>query len=276
MVRVVTDSTADIPADMVAELAITSVPTYVVFGADTYRDGIDLSLQQFYERLRTTSDLPGTAAPPPAIYEEVYRQLAVETGEIVSVHPASGYSAILNSAAVAAQSVAGVRIEVIDSGQITMGYGWMAVAAAQAAQRGASLDTVVDLVHGMKPRTRVLAVLDTLELLHRGGRVDWVQAMLGALLRIKPIIQVWQGEIALVERARAFEKSVVRLLERVRALGALERAIVLHANAPARAERVADQLEEIAPGWERRITPAGVTIASHVGPGAVAVACVAA
>jgi DegV family protein with EDD domain len=274
MVRVVTDSIADIPPDMVAELGIVPVPAYVIFGAETYRDGVDLSRQQFYNRLRTTTDLPGTAAPPPAHYEEVYRRLGEETDEIISIHASSRLSAILNSATVAAEAVTGVRIEVIDSGQVTMGYGWLAVAAAEAAQEGAALDEIVALVEGLKPRCRVLAVLDTLEFLHRGGRVDWIQATLGTLLRIKPIIQVRDGEVALVERARTFRRSVARLLESVRALGVLERALVLHADAPAWAGRVADQLEEIIPDWERLITPAGVTIASHAGPGAVGVACV--
>jgi len=184
MIKVVTDSTADIPAEMAASLGITVVPCYVVFGSESYRDGVELTRQQYYDKLLTTRTLPTTAAPPPAFYEEVYRRLAEETDEIVSIHLTSRYSGLYNSAAVAARDSTGARIAVVDSGQITMGYGWMAVAAAEAAQRGGTLEEIVALVEGMKPRSWVLAVLDTLEFLHRGGRVDWMVAMVGTLLRV--------------------------------------------------------------------------------------------
>ena len=274
MVKIVTDSTSDIPADLVAELGVTVVPSYVMFGLETYRDGVELSRQQFYEKLVATKVIPSTAAPPPDAYLEVYRRLAEETDEIASIHLASRYSAIYNSASVAAGDASGVRIAVIDSEQITMGFGWLVVAAAEAAQRGASLDEIVALVNAMKPRTRVLAALGTLEYLHRGGRVDWIRALVGTLLRIKPIIEIRTGEVNLAERARTLKRSLERLLALVQELGPLERAIVLHTNAPDLASGFADQLQQVHPQWKRRIEQAGVTIASHAGPGAVGVACV--
>ena len=274
MVRVVPDSTADIPADMVASLGITVIPSYVVFGAESYRDEVELTKQEFYERLRSTRVIPTTAAPPPAIYDETYRRLAKETNEIVSIHLASRYSALYSSAVLAAESISEARITIVDSEQVTMGYGWMVVAAAEAALRGASVEQIVALVEEMKPRSRVVAVLDTLEYLHRGGRVGWIRAMIGTLLRVKPIIEVKQGEIELVERARTLHRSLGRLVERVRALGPLERAIILHADAEESAQRVAHHLQAADPGWDSLIHPAGVTIASHVGPGAVGIACV--
>ena len=276
MIRVVTDSTADIPVEMIASLGITVVPCYVVFGSESYRDGIELTRQQYYDKLLATRTIPSTAAPPPAFYEQVYRRLAEETDEIVSIHLTSRYSGLYNSAAVAARDVTAARIAVIDSGQISMGYGWMAVAAAEAAQRGGTLEEIVTLVEAMKPRAWVLAVLDTLEFLRRGGRVDWMVAMIGTLLRVKPMVGVHLGEVKLLERARTLERSVGRLLARVQALGPLERAIVLHANAPELAERVADQLQAIFPSWAPLIDQAGVAITSHVGPGTVGIACVTA
>lgn len=276
MVKIITDSTSDIPAELVEKLGITVVPSYVMFGTESYRDGVELSRNQFYEKLVSTRDIPTTAAPPPAIYQEVYRQLAEETEEMVSIHLAARYSGIYNSAAVAAQGVSGTRIAVIDSDQVTMGYGWLVVAAAEAAQCGASYDEIVALVQGMKPRTRVLAALGTLEYLHRGGRVDWIRAMVGTLLRIKPIVEVRMGEINLVERARTLGRSLGRLLVLVQELGPLERAIVLHTNAPNLASSFADELQRVNPDWVRLIEQAGVTIASHAGPGAVGVACVTA
>lgn len=274
MVRIVTDSTADIPADMIAELGITVIPSYVVFGTESYREDVELTKQQFYEKLRTTRVIPTTAAPPPAVYEEAYRGLAQETDEIVSIHLASRYSGLFSSAAVAARNTSGVQVKVIDSEQVTMGYGWMVIAAAESAQRGASVEQIVTLVEGMKPRSQVLAVLDTLEFLHRGGRVGWIRAMIGTLLRIKPMIEVRQGEVNLLERARTLQRALGRLVERVQALGPLERAIVLHTDAPKLAQRVADELQLSLPTGGPLIHPAGVTIASHAGPGAVGLACV--
>ena len=276
MVKIVTESTADIPPEMAVELGITIVPSYVVFGSETYRDGVELTKEQFYEKLVTAREVPKTAAPPPAVYEEVYRQLSGKGDGIVSIHAAASLSSLYSVASVAARAVPDVPIAVIDSEQITMGYGWMAVAAAEAARRGETLEQIADLVEGMKERSRVLAVLDTLDFVHRGGRVGWAQAMIGTLMRIKPIIEVWRGKVKLLERARTQVRSFARLMDLIQALGPLERAIVLHANAPGEAEHLADQLQAIAPHWKRLIGQAGITIASHTGPGAVGIACVTA
>ena len=274
MVKIVTDSTSDIPSELVRKLGITVVPSYVTFSGKSYLDGVELSRQQFYEKLISTKEIPSTAAPPPAFYEQVYRSLAEDAEEMVSIHLASKYSGIYNSAQVGAREVAGTRIAVVDSAQITMGYGWLVVAAAEAAQAGASYDEILDLVEEMKPRMRVLAALGTLEYLYRGGRVSWVRALVGTLLRIKPILEIRTGEINLVERARTTRNALSRLLALVQELGLLERAVVLHTNAPDLASSFADELQKLDPGWTRFITQAGVTIASHAGPGAVGVACV--
>ncbi len=275
-VRVVTDSTADIPADMAANLGISIVPCYVMFGAEAYRDGIELTRDQFYQKLTASRELPTTAAPPPAAYEQVYRQLAARSEGIVSIHLAANLSNLHAAASLGAQSVREVPIRVIDSQQVTMGYGWMAVAAAEASQRGETLERIVALVESMKARARVLAILDTLEFVHKGGRVSWAKAMIGTLMKIKPIVEVRQGTVRLLERARSRARAMDRLIELVQALGPLERAIVLHANAAAEAEALADRLQSIAPRWRRLISQAGITIATHAGPGAVGIACVTA
>jgi DegV family protein with EDD domain len=276
VVRIVTDSTADIPAELATKLKIAIVPSYVILGSESYRDGVELTKEQFYERLSAVREIPTTATPPPAAYEEVYRRLASETNEIVSIQLAANLSGLYNAASVAAQGVSEARIVVIDSEQVTMGYGLMAVAAGEAAQQGATLEEVVGLVEGMKDRSRVLAVLDTLEFLHRGGRVGWARATVGTLMRIKPIIEVHRGEVRLVERARTRARSLDRLVGMIQALGPLERAIVLHADAPDRAGQLADRVQALLPEWERLVGQAGVTVASHTGPGAIGIACVTA
>jgi DegV family protein with EDD domain len=261
---------------MVSALGITVIPSYVVFGLESYRDGVELTKAQFYEKLQTAQVVPVTAAPSPQVYEEAYRRLAREADEVISIHAASTLSSLYSSATIGARGVSEATVVVVDSEQATMGYGWMVVAAAEAAQEGATLEQIVALVEGMKPRSRVLAVFDTLEFLYRGGRVAWVQATLGTLLRIKPIVEVRQGEVLLLERARTLERALGRLIDRIQALGPLERAIVLHANAPDLAQRIADQLQTMVPDWNPLVGQAGVTIASHTGPGAVGIACVTA
>jgi len=274
MVGVVTESTADIPAEMAERLGIAIVPSYVVFGSQTYLDGVELSKEEFYAKIGTSRIIPTTATPPPTTYEVIYRRLAETTDEIVSIHLAGNLSALYEVAQVAARNVPQARIAVLDSQQVTMGYGWLVVAAAEAARRGESLDQIVSLVEELKNRTRVLAVLDTLDFLHRGGRVSWARALIGTLLRIKPIIEVRQGQVTLLERARTRRRSLQRLVDQIKALGPLERAIVLHTNAPAEAQWLSGQLEALLEGWQPLTTRAGVTIASHVGPGAVGVACI--
>jgi DegV family protein with EDD domain len=274
-VKIVTDSTADIPAEMAERLEITIVPAYVIFGTESYRDGVELTKEQFYEKLALTGQIPSTAAPSPAAYERAYRELARETDEIVSIHLASRLSALYGVAWLAAQNMQ-VRVAVIDSEQVTMGCGWVAVAAAEAALRGASMEQIVHLVERIKERSWVLAALDTLDFLYRNGRVSWVKAMFGTLLRIKPIIEVRRGQVNLIERVRTQVRSTERLIDLVRNLGTLERAIVLHTNAPAAASRLADRLQALMPHGERLIAQAGVTVASHAGPGAIGIACVTA
>lgn len=273
MVKIVTDSTADLPADLAARMGITVVPALVMFGSTSYREGIDLTHDEFYAKLVESKIIPTTGAPPPGVYEEVYRRLAQETNEILSVHLAANLSALYNVASVAAAAVSGARIALVDSQQITLGYGLIALAAAEAAQRGEPLAQILDRVEGWKKRARVYAALDTLEYIHRGGRVSWVAAVIGTLMHIKPIVQVLDGEVRLVERVRTSARAEQRLLELVQDLGPLEKAVVLHTNAPNRAERLADRIQELDPRWERMIAPAGVIIASHAGPGAVGVAC---
>jgi len=264
---------------MAEKLGIAVVPSYIAFGSETYQDGVDLTKQQFYDKLIASRVIPTTAAPPIGAYEEVYSHLAAETDEIISLQLVGRLSALHSLALIAARNVSkatGVRIEVMDTGQVTMGYGWMAVIAAEAARKGETLDQIVARVEGMKPRAWVLAILDTLEFVYRGGRTSWAKAMIGTLLRVKPIVEVRLGKVDLVERTRTIERSLDRLIERIQALGQIERAIVLHTNAPALADRLAGQLQVAYPDWEPLIGQAGVTIASHAGPGAVGVALVSA
>ena len=275
-VKVVADSTADIPEELAAELEITIVPCNVHFGLETYRDGLELSKEEFYAKLKTSSTLPTTSAPAVGLFEATYKELASETDQILSIHAASALSAIYNSAHLGAEAVSGVEITLIDSGQVSMGLGWLAIAAARAAQEGQSLAQIVALVEDMMPRVRVFAALDTLEYLRKGGRVGKTVAALGTLLNIKPLVEVRDSAVLPLERVRTRRRSIQRLIELVAELGPLEELAVLHTNAPQEAQRLAEEISFLHPLERILIAEVGVIIGTHAGPNALGVACVVA
>jgi DegV family protein with EDD domain len=276
LVKVVTDSTADIPEELAAELEITIVPCNVHFGLETYRDGLELSKEEFYAKLKTSFTLPTTSAPAVGLFEATYKELASETDQILSIHLASALSAIYNSAHLGAEALSGVEIALIDSGQVSMGLGWLVISAARAAQEGQPLAQIVALVEDMRPRVRVFAALDTLEYLRKGGRVGKTVAALGTLLNIKPLVEVRDSAVLPLERVRTRQRSIQRLIELVAELGPLEELAVLHTNAPQEAQRLAEEISFLHPLERILIAEAGVIIGTHAGPNGLGVACMVA
>ncbi len=276
MVKVVTDSTSDIPEELAVELEITIVPCNVHFGLETYRDGLDLSKEEFYARLQTSPTLPTTSAPAVGLFEATYRELANETDQILSIHLASALSAIYNSACLGAEAISDAEITLIDSRQASMGLGWLVIAAARAAQESRSLAEIAALLEDMMPRVRVFAALDTLEYLQKGGRVGKAVAVLGTLLNIKPLIEIRDSAVLPLERVRTRRKSIQRLIELVAALGPLEELAVLHSNAPQEAHRLAEEISFLHPLERILIAEVGVIIGTHAGPNGLGVACVVA
>jgi len=273
-IKIVTDSTADIPKELAAGLEITIVPCNVHFGLETYRDGIDLSKEEFYTRLKTSPTLPTTSAPAEGLFEATYRQLASETDQIISIHLASALSAIYNSACLGVEAISDAEITLIDSGQASMGLGWLVIAAARAAQEGQALAQIVALVEDMTPRVRVFAALDTLEYLRKGGRVGKTVAIFGTLLNIKPLIEIRDSAVLPLERVRTRRRSIQRLIELVTELCPLEELAVLHSNAPQKAQRLAEEISFLYPLERILIAEVGVIIGTHTGPNGLGVACV--
>ena len=232
MIRIVTDSTADIPDRLAQELEIGIIHDYINFGTQSLKDKVEISRSAFYERLVDVSTLPTTAAPGVGEFEEVYRRVGAPEAAVISLHPPASFSVLYNTAYLAAQSFPKGRVTVIDTGQITMGMGWLVLAAAKAAQAGRSVSEIVQLVTNMKRRARVLAVLDTFEFLRRSGRVNWTKALVGTLLRIKPTIEVRDSQLLPLERVRTRRRAMERLVELVEALGPLEALAILHSNWP--------------------------------------------
>jgi DegV family protein with EDD domain len=273
MIKIVTDSTADIPPDLVAD--ITVVPCFIQFGATSFLDDVDITREQFYARLASGGELPTTASPSAGMFEQAYRRVVGESDEVISLHVASALSSVCNAARVGAQAVDPERITIFDSESVTMGLGWLCLAAARAARAGMSRAQIITLLDRMKPRIHVLAAPDTLEFLRRSGRVGWASAIVGQLLHIRPVIGVYRGIVRSIDRARTRARSIQRLVELVAALGRLESLAVLHTTAQEAAAQLARRVTPLAP---QPIPVVEVTpvIGTHVGPNGLGLAAVVA
>jgi DegV family protein with EDD domain len=277
--RIATDSTADVPPWLASELQIAVVPCQVLWGEEVYQDGVDLQPQEFYQRLARSVDLPKTSQPPINRFVETYRRLLdVEGSEaVISIHVAGNLSGTVNAAWAAAQTRSDPsQVEVIDSGQISLGLGWAVIEAARMAQAGLPREDVSRAVHGMLPRLRAAAMIDTLENLYKGGRISQVTAALGTMLRVKPLIRIQSGRVDVTERVRTRSRALKRLVVMVQSWGPLARVAVLHTGAEDLAHELVSMLGDLAPDSEIMVEPAGAALTTHLGIGAVGVCAVVA
>jgi DegV family protein with EDD domain len=275
-VRIVTDSTADIPDELAEELGIGVVHDYINFGTQSLRDKLDISRTEFYTRLVADPVTPTTASPGVGEFEEAYRRAGAPEVAIVSLHPPAQFSALYNSAVLAAQAFPPGRVIVVDSGQLSMGMGWQVIAAARAARANRSLESIVELVAAMNTRTRVFAALDTFEFLHRSGRVGWARSIVGTLLRIKPMIEVREGEIVPLDRVRTRRRAMDRLVELTETMAPLQSLAVLHSNWLEGAAELQSRLVHLSPQDELLTVDVTPVIGVHVGPNGLGVAAVGA
>jgi len=264
-IAIVTDSTCDIPIDLVERLDITVVPNILIIDGESIQDDPSFYRQDFYTRLPTMSSLPTTATTSSGTYNAVYERLFRQGYEkIVSLHAARSLSGIINAASVAAQSFS-ERVLVIDSQQVSLGLGFQVLAAAEAATRGLEIASISAKIGDVRRRLRLVAMLDTLEYVRRSGRVSWARASLGSLLNLKPFIELRDGNVYRIGETRTRNKGIARLLEMMESLGPLENLAILHTNA----ESEASQLVEIM--RPRVATPpmlvhVTTVIGTHVGP----------
>lgn len=270
-VHVVTDSTADIPPDLIGDRPLTVVPLIVEIAGRSYRDGIDLSRDQFLALLRE-GHMPRTSQPSIGTFQEVYRDLIDRGYDIVSIHIAATLSGTYNSARAAAQAVAPERIRVIDTKTVSMSVGWIALEAADLAAAGKSLDEVAAHAERRTRDQRLYAVLETLEYLHRGGRIGRSALLLGSALQIKPIVEVRQGTVEPLERVRTMRRALDRLIALVTEQCPWDHVAVFHLDAPAAAETVAARLREVQPGVDLITGQIGTVVGAYGGPGLVGVA----
>ena len=273
-IRIVTDSTCDLPQSVIEQLSITVVPLFINFGDQGYRDGVDISRADFYGRLPQSNPLPTTAAPGHEVFKQAYDRLAQDGAtEILSIHISESLSGTLNVAKVAAQDTTSTRVTAFDSRQLSLGTGFVVEEAARAARDGCSLAEIIERVNGLIPRIHVFAALDTMEFLKRSGRVSSIVAGLGGLLQVKPILKMYNGK-ADSDRVRTRSRAIGQLVNLLSQCSPLERVAMVHTHAAGRAEEIRQLVEPMLPEksiWSLDITP---VIGTHIGPGAVGFAVV--
>ena len=274
MIKIVVDSTADLPAQLYQEHDITVVPVLAQFGSETLRDDVDFTRDEFYTRLIASAEPPKTAAPTVGMFEQVFRKLADEGHEIVSLSVASGLSSTFNAACQAAQLVEGARIACVDSQTVTMPLGLLALQAAQAVRAGQSIEQVVGLVESLRPKAVLFVALETLRYLEKGGRIGRMRALLGTMLSVKPIMEVRNAEVLPIEQVRTWKRVPPRLVELMQSRGMFGELAVLYTTTRDTAEQLADLCAGAGLMARERIyvVQAGGVLGAHVGPGALGLA----
>jgi len=276
-IKIVTDSTADIPQSLAKEMGITVVPLYARFGEQVYRDRIDISEDDFYQRLSNDPVHPTTSQPSPQDFADVYSKLSKEAIGIVSIHISNKLSGTVNSALRGKEiSGAACPIEVIDSEMVSMGFGLIALRAVSIAGSGKDFTEVVAEVKSLVPRAHLWALFDTLKYLARGGRIGKAKAFLGSVLNIKPILGVKEGEMVPVIQARNREKGMDQLFKFASGHGDIEDLAVMYSTTPDEASALADRLGTVFDRTKIKIARLGPALGTHAGPGALAVALIGA
>ena len=276
-VRIVADSVSDLPPSIADELDITVVPANVHFGAEVFKDGVDLQTEEFFQRLLNGPDYPTTSQPTVGDFVETYQSVAPEADGIVSIHVSGKLSGTLNSAQQGAEraSVA-CPIEVLDTQQASMAVGLIVIACARAAQSGASMSEVVEIGKSVIQRSHCIALLDTLEYLEKGGRIGKAQAILGGLLRIKPMIAVQDGEVHPYAKERTRRKAVARLESAMTDLAPLASVAVMYSTARQEADRIADSIRPlVTDDGDVMVARFGPALGTYVGPNALGVTAIA-
>ncbi len=271
-VRVVTDSSCDLPVARAEELGIEIVPLTIRFGTKEYVDRVELTNEEFWAKVATSEVLPETAAPSAGAFEETFQRLAAEGADgIICINLSSRLSATMQSAQVAAKALKGTcPVEVVDSLMVSMGLGLQCINAVRLASEGNDLDAITRATVDQARRTRLFGALDTLEHLRRGGRIGAAQALLGGMLSIKPVIEVRDGAVAEAGKVRTRSKSLKLLADKVAAATAPQQVFVFDAQAP----DIDEIIELLAPTVSRdeiEFGTIGPVIGTHAGPRTIGV-----
>jgi DegV family protein with EDD domain len=273
----VTDSTSDVPTADAEKYGVEVVPAMIMFGGHSYRDGVDISRSDLYRRMVTQRVIPTTSSPSVGAFEEAFEKvLSRGTQKILSIHLASSLSGIFNSACIAAKRFPG-RVEVMETGTVSMGTGFQILAAAEAAVGGAPMEALRKMIQDARRRVRLAALIESLTHLAHSGRLPSLVAGIGDFLQIKLLISLYEGTVSRVAQVRTQTRGLAALVDQVRSWGPIERIAVAHADARHLADQLIPQLADGIQGLNRvlrektciiEVTPA---IGVHIGPGAVGV-----
>ncbi|MBI78954.1 MAG: EDD domain protein [Gammaproteobacteria bacterium] len=274
-VAIVTDSTATIPADVISDLGIHVVPLTLVWGEETYLDGVEVTAEQFYERLQSDTNFPSTTQPSALEFENVYKTIANNYDSILVITISSELSGTYNSAVQAKDMMNDINIEIIDTKTMSMAAGFIVLAAAKAAKEGKGLSECTSIAKEANQNVGVLVALDTLEYLHRGGRIGGARKLLGGALNIKPILTVQDGIVSESGKVRTKKKALRYLIDTVSV--ELEgktnvRLSGLHASQYADCEKILGELVDIVNPTQSLITELSPVVGAHAGPGAIGIA----
>ena len=273
-IRIVTDSTCDLPEQTVSRHKISVIPLHINQGYNSFRDGVDLSREEFYTLLPKYKPAPSTAAPSPEVFRQQYEQLANEGAQsILSIHISESLSATVNSARMAAEQFKRIPVTVLDSTQLSLGLGFIVEKAAQMAELDHKMEEILDNLHELMKRAYVFASLKTLEYLRRSGRMHFAMARLGEILQIKPLLYMNQGEPT-AHRARTQSRATERLFEWLTQYAPYERLAIVHAGIQAEAEAMRERVREFLPDGEIPIMQITPVLGAHLGIGALGFACV--
>jgi DegV family protein with EDD domain len=276
MIKIVTDSTAYLPEEIVRQHDICVVPLYVHFGTEAFREGVELSNEEFYRRLKEAPELPTTSQPSAGEFHEVFAPLIDAGHEIITLTISSKLSGTWNSAMAAKEMLPDAPISVVDSLSTSVGLHLMVDAAIEAAAGGATRQEIVDQIERAKQEMQLFFVVDTLEYLAKGGRIGNAKAFLGTILKVKPILVLQDGAIEPLEQVRSKSKATARMLDLVEEYvggnGRTSKVAVTHALVPKDAELIGQELVGRLGCGQPLMGELGPVIGTHTGPGMVGIA----
>lgn len=274
-IRIVTDSTCDLPGEIVSQYSITVVPLTINVGDKSFVDGVDLTRSEFYAQLPNFNPHPKTAAPGSEIFVRAFERLADEGAQaILSIHISETLSATINSARIAAMQFKRIPVTVLDSGQLSLGLGFIIERAAQLAESGKEAQEIISDLNNLMKRVYVFASLQTLEYLRRSGRMNFALARFGELLQLKPLLHMNMGK-ATAHRTRTQKRATARLLEWLAEYAPYEKLAILHAGVQEEAEALYQQARPYFPQGTVLIEQITPVLGAHLGIGALGLACVA-
>ena len=275
-VAIVTDSTAYLPPEIIEKYQIQVIPLSVIWDGDSYQDGVDITTSQFYTRLENSPTLPSTSQPPAGEFKDCFSTLLQDGKDVVAILISSGISGTVNSALQGQADFDPSRIEIIDSLTAAMATGLHVIAAAKKAAEGGTLEEVAWTAREAQKQTDVVFVVDTLEFLHRGGRIGGAKRFLGSMLNIKPILEMRAGKIEAEDQERTQKRALKRMIELIAEKTAGEKPLrmaIIHSNVPESAQKLKEEVLESFSPQEIYITELSPAIGTHVGPGTLAIAC---